>query len=429
MWAVPGSGRRPINSPAGPSSATGVPWVGLGILTVLVLILAAFVAYFFFDVGRDSDSQKSPGVPALLTNTERGPSDGSISGHSNGSLGYPAIATRNTTRISGNDPSAISIAAALAAYPTIGPATPPAAITVVSDSQWQAGVAAATLSARPVNAPIILAPDGSLSEDGDAVISDFDPQGSPVTGEAQVFAVGKVTPPSGYETSNINAKDSASLAVKVAETKASLTGGPPAAFVVVSSDEPEYAAPAATWVARSGDVVLYTGKDEVPAVTLNHLKKKANKDVPVFVLGPPDVVSSKALSQLKKAASTAERVGGTDPVSSALELVRFSSGSFGWNLNTPGHGYTVARSDRPMDAIATTALSTGGTWPALLLTDSSDKLPEDVADYLLDVQPGYETDPTAAVFSHVWIIGDEELIDVNQQALIDAAVELTPVGS
>jgi hypothetical protein len=290
-------------------------------------------------------------------------------------------------------------------------------------------VAAATLSARPVNAPIILAPDGTLSEDGEAVISDFDPQGSPLTGEAQVFAVGKVAPPGGYETSNVNAKDSASLAVKVAELKASLTGGPPNAFVVVSSEEAEYATPAATWAARSGDVVLYTGKDEVPAATLNFLKKKANKDVPVFVLGPTDAVSADALAQLKKVAASAERVGGSDPVSAALELVRFSSGSFGWNLNAPGHGYLIARADRPMDAIAATALSTGGTWPALMLTDSSDKLPEDVLDYLLDVKPGYESDPTLAVYSHVWIIGDESLIDINQQALIDDSVELAPVGT
>jgi len=427
VWAVPGSGRRPINSPAGASSAAGVPWVGLGILVVLALILAAFVAYFFFDVGRDTDSTNSPGVPSLLTNDERGPNDGQVSGHSDGSLGYPAVATRNTTRISGSDPSAISIAAALAAYPTVGPGTPPEAVTVVSDKQWQAGVVAATLSAAPINAPIILAPDGTLSEDGATVISEFDPQGSPVTGESEVFAVGKVAPPSGYDTNKLNARDSAGLAVKVAELRASLAGGAPDAFVVVSSDEAEYATPAATWAARSGDVVLYTGKDEVPAATLDFLKKKENKDVPVFVLGPTDAVSADALTQLKKAAGSAERVGGTDPVSGALELVRFSSGTFGWNLNAPGHGYTIARSDRPMDAIASTALSTGGTWPALLLTDSSDKLPEDVGDYLLDVKPGYVDDPTAAVFSHVWIIGDESLIDVNQQALIDDAVELAPV--
>jgi hypothetical protein len=80
-----------------------------------------------------------------------------------------------------------------------------------------------------------------------------------------------------------------------------------------------------------------------------------------------------------------------------------------------------------MDTIASTPLSTGGTWPALLLTDSSSKLPQVVLDYLLDVKPGYDTDPTRALYNHVWIIGGESVIDVDQQAVIDDAAELTPV--
>lgn len=402
-----------------------MPWVGLGILLILTLILVAFVAHFYFDVGTNTDDGNSDG-PALINNGTTGPAASDLEGSTVGSLGYPAVATRNTTRISGSDPAEISVAAALAAYPTTGPGTPPEALTVVDADQWQAGVAAATLSAAPVGAPILLAPSGKLSEGASDALSEFDPQGAPTTGESQIFAVGKVAPPSGYDTKKINAKDSAGLAVGIAEVKRELTGKPPAAFVLLSSEEAEYATPAASWIARSGDVVLYTGKDKIPESTLTYLKKKENKDVPVFVLGPSSVVSPTALKALDKV-STVERVGGEDPVAAALELVRFSSGTFGWNLNDPGHGYMVARSNQPMAAIAATALSTGGTWPALLLTDDSDKLPEDVGDYFLDVKPGYDTDPTRALYNHVWIIGDEDQVDVTQQALIDDAVELTPV--
>ena len=427
---MPGSGRRPINSPAGAPSAAGVPWVGLGILIVLALILAAFVAYFFFDVGRESGSSGGPDAPPLIVNEEGDVTGGGqVEANSAGALGYPAVATRNTTRISGSDPVDISIAAALAAYPTIGPGTPPSAVTIVNDTEWQAGAVAATLSAAPVNAPILLAPGGTLSEAGSEALSEFDPEGAPTTGEKHVFTVGKVAPPAGYETQTVNANDFAALAVKVAQLKADLTGAPPAAFMIVSSEEDEFSAPAATWSARSGDVILFTGTDSVPKATLDFLNKKENTEVPVFVMGPPDVISADAYEQVDKAVDTIERVGGEDPVAAALELVRFSSGSFGWNLNDPGHGFTVARSDRPMDAIAATALSTGGTWPALLLTDSADNLPEDVNDYLLDVKPGYDTDPTRALYNQVWIIGDESLIDVNQQALIDDAAELVPVDT
>ena len=400
-----------------------MPWLGLSILLVLLLILAAFVAYFFFDVGRDDGGGSTPG--ANVTDTTD--SSATIVGHSNGPLGFPSTATRNTTRISGSDPVDISMAAALAAYPTSGPGTPPAAVTIVDANDWQSGVAAATLSSLPDGAPILLAPSGTLSAEGSDTLAQLNPLGSPDTGENKVFTVGKVAPPPDYEVKRLDGADPASIAAAVAEEKATLTNGPPNAFVVVSSADPAYATPAAAWTARSGDVVLFTDKDEVPKATLGVIKDKANKGVPIFVLGPPDVVSSKVVEKLDKAGATVERVGGDDPETAAVELARFSSGLFGWNLNEPGHGYTLARADRPMDAIAATALSTGGTWPALLLTDSSEKLPQVVLDYLLDVKPGYETDPTQAIFSHGWVIGDDSIVSVDQQAVFDDALELEMV--
>jgi putative cell wall-binding protein len=401
--------------------------VGLGILLVLVLILAAFVAYFFFDVGADSDTSPVAPVDTGATTPTDPLTGGRVGGATVSSLGYPVIATRNTTRINGSDPVDISLAAALAAYPTTGPGTPPAAVTVVGADDWQSGIVAASFSASPIGSPILLAPSGTLSEDALSVIGQLDPTGSPTTDSTEVFTFGNVAPPGGFEVRAVRGPDPASLAVRAAGLKAKLDGNPPDAFVVVSSEDPDFATPAAAWAARSGDPVLFTGRDEAPEATIEFLKQKENSDVPVFVLGPPEAVSAGAYKQLDKVAGSIERVSGSDPAENSVELVRFSSGAFGWNLNDPGHGYTVARADRPMDAIAATALSTVGTWPALLLTDSSDELPEAVLNYLLDVKPGFVTDPTRAVVNHVWIIGDESIIDVDQQAVIDDAVELTPV--
>jgi hypothetical protein len=423
---MPASGRQPINAPAGAPNSSGVPWVGLGILIVLILILAAFVAYFFFDVGADSDggdTATSGGGPNAAVVPA---APGEVGGASVTSLGYPVVATRNTTRISGTDPVDISLAAALAAYPTTGPGTPPTAVSVVGADDWQAGIVASSFSSPPIGSPILLAPSGTLSEDGLSVIEQLDPTGSPTTGLTEVFAFGDVAPPSGYSVKAVTGSDPATLAVNAARLKIGLEGTPDA-FVVVSSEDPDFSTPAATWAARSGDVVLFTGTEEVPRATIEFLKEKENTDVPVFVLGPPEAVSAAAFEQLDKAASSLERVSGDDPPANSVALVTFSSGAFGWNLNDPGHGYTVARADRPMDAIASTPLSTGGTWPALLLTDSSSELPQVVLDYLLDVKPGYDTDPTRALYNHVWIIGDESAIDVDQQAVIDDAAELTPV--
>lgn len=420
------SGRQPINTPAGAPGASGVPWVGLAILLVLLLILGAFVAHFFFDIGAGSDDEGAGSAGGGSGAAVAPAPPGEVSGADVTSLGYPVIATRNTTRISGTDPVDISLAAALAAFPTTGPGTPPPAVSVVSAEDWQAGIIASSFSARPVGSPILLAPSGKLSEDGLSVVEQLDPTSSPTTGLAEVFTFGDVAPPGGYGVKAITGADPAALAVNAAELKFEIAGAPDA-IVIVSSEDPGFSIPAATWAARSGDVVLFTGSEDVPASTIRYLKKKRNADVPVFVLGPPEAVSAAAFARLEKATKEIERVSGNDPAANSVALATFSSGSFGWNLNDPGHGYTVARADRPMDTIASTPLSTGGTWPALLLTDSSSKLPQVVLDYLLDVKPGYDTDPTRALYNKVWIIGAESVIDVDQQAVIDDAAELAPV--
>lgn len=404
-----------------------MPWIGLGILLVLILILAAFVAYFFFDVGAESDDSPDPAADAGSATPAQPLPSSEVEGATVSSLGYPVVATRNTTRINGSDPVDISLAAALAAYPTTGPGTPPAAVSIVADDDWQAGIVASSFSTPPIGAPILLAPSGTLSEEGLSVIDQLEPNGSPTTGGNEVFTFGRVAPPADFKVRQVKGSDPATLAVRAAELRARLDGGPPDAFVVVSSEKPEFSTPAATWAARSGDVILFSETQEVPKATLEFLRRKENADVPVFVIGPPEAVSAKAVEQLDKVAEGVERVSAGEPAANSVELVRFSSGLFGWNLNDPGHSYTVARADRPMDAIAATALSTGGKWPALLLTESSGELPEAVLNYLLDVKPGYDTDPTRALYNHVWIIGDESLIDVDQQAVIDDAAELTPV--
>jgi len=65
----------------------------------------------------------------------------------------------------------------------------------------------------------------------------------------------------------------------------------------------------------------------------------------------------------------------------------------------------------------------------LLLTDSADKVPAELRSYLLDVKPGYQTDPTRALYNHVWVIGDQGAIDVPQQAELDDLAELAKIGA
>ena len=64
-----------------------------------------------------------------------------------------------------------------------------------------------------------------------------------------------------------------------------------------------------------------------------------------------------------------------------------------------------------------------------VLTDDAETLPRPLEGYLLDVQPGFEDDPTRAVFNHVWIIGDSEAISIPFQAQVDQLTKLAPVSN
>jgi hypothetical protein len=132
--------------------------------------------------------------------------------------------------------------------------------------------------------------------------------------------------------------------------------------------------------------------------------------------------------EIAKSGHVVRRVSGENPVDNAIALARYADGDFGWNLNDPGHGFVVARASSPLDAAAAAPLSASGTWGALLLTNGGDTLPGALRAYLLDVKPGYTTNPTRAFYNHVWVIGDQETIDVKQQAQIDELAELTRIG-
>ena len=137
-----------------------------------------------------------------------------------------------------------------------------------------------------------------------------------------------------------------------------------------------------------------------------------NKDVPIYVLGPDKAISTKAVEELEKAGGDVTRIEGKDPVENAIEFARFTDGTFGWNINDPGHGLVLLNADRPADAGAAAPLSASGKWGPALLTDDSAELPGALRGYLLDLKPGYQEDPTRALYNHVWVIGDQAAISV-----------------
>ncbi len=385
----------------------------------VVFIVAAIVG------GGGGGGDESPQAPAPVSEAPSAPAE-APAGRAPEELGYPAFATANTTRVGGTDPASNAAGVALAVYPSTKPSQQPDAVTLVDAGDWRSALAASVLMAAPVGAPVLVSEAGSVPEPTGQALEALDPQGGKATGGAQAFAIGAASTPSGLRARRVGGGGGTVAAAEIASLRDELMGGPPQHIVVAPASQPAFAMPAAAWAARSGDPILFADDDELPAPSAATLRK--HPEAPVYVLGPSSAISSEVVRQIGKISSRVQRVSGEDPVANAIALARYADGDFGWNVNDPGHGFVVAGSTEPLDAAAAAPLSAAGTWGPLLLTDSADTLPAALRGYLLDVKPGYTTDPTRAFYNHVWVIGDQEAIGVSEQAEIDELAELAEIG-
>ena len=431
---------------AAPSDAQPPPGRGRlrkGALLGAGLLLAAGIGigagYLLFD---EPESELPP-PPAPTIVVEEGPEDPAAEA---ARLGFPAFATLNTTRIGGVDSTAVAAGTALAAYPSEGVIGRPRVATLVPVDSWQAGVAASSLASPAIGGPILLSGASEVPSLTIAALELLEPTGFKRADDAEAITIGDALAPDGLKTLAIKGSDPAKLAAAIDAQRAKLTGEEsPEHILVVSSREPDYATPAAAWAARSGDPIVFADGEDVPKETIEVLERYP--DAPVYVLGPEDVIANKAIRDLAAAVGSPEdgddsgggepppserkvvRIEGDDPIENAIEFARFVDGSFGWNINDPGHGLVIANTSRPEDAAAVAPLSAAGKPGPLLLTDSADEIPRALRGFLLDTKPGYLEDPTRAVYNHVWVVGDATAISIPFQAEVDRLTALAKVSA
>ena len=344
-------------------------------------------------------------------------------------IGFPEFATRNTTRVGGADAIANGAGVALASYPTLGGVGGPGAVILAPADSWQGALAATPLTADPIAAPLLLSEARELPELTAEALAGLAPQGIEEAEGVQAIAIGDVSVPGDLETLRIGepGEDAAELAKQIDAERARLTGEKdPEHLLVVSSDDAELAMPAAAWAARSGDPILFASGDDVPDATLEVIAK--HKGVPVYVLGDDASITGEALKAMEKEGASVTRISNeSDPVESSIEFARYVDGSFGWNINDPGHGFVIARTDRPLDAAVGAPLSAGGKPGPLLVTPDGGTVPAALQGFLSDTQPGFIDDPSRAVYNHVWLLGDTDAISVAFQAQVDELTKLAPV--
>jgi hypothetical protein len=337
-------------------------------------------------------------------------------------LGFPGFATKNTTRVGGADPTADAAGVALAVFN--GRTQRPRAVTFVDAEDWQAGIAAAVFMSDPVRAPILLSEDGELPGASSQALEALSPTGARGVDGARIIRVGEAAKGDG-KTLEVKGDNPFALAREIDRVQAAAVGKSSDRVIIASGERAQFAMPAAAWAAKGGDPVLFVRRDAIPPETRAALG--AHQQPKIYVLGPPDVISERVVTQLRRL-GTVRRVAGRDPVTNAIAFARFVDGTFGWGVIDPGHGLVFANVARPLDAAAGAPLSSSGKYGPLLLV-SGRALPRPLVEYLLDIQPGYDRDPVRAVYNHGWLLGDAKAISVADQARLDALLEIVPVNA
>jgi hypothetical protein len=356
-------------------------------------------------------------------------------------LGFPALATKNTTRVAGADPAADAAGVALAVFPSAAPGTHPTAVALAPTDDWQAAIASSVLMASPIHAPILLSPSSALPSATSSALATLAPTGSGSIGGAQVITIGDVPAPKGLRSATIKGSDPYVLAAGIDRFVSAAQGRTSTDVMIASATNAPYAMPAAGWAAESGNPVLFVNSKAIPSATRQALL--AHQSPHIYVLGPPSVIPDTILKQLRKY-GTVKRVGGADPAANSVAFATYRDpgckygqpcvhvpGSFGWAMRSPGHGYVLLNASRPLDAAAAAPLSGSGDYGPALLVENPSSLPKPVLNFFLDyATPGYtEEGPTAAVYNHGWVIGDQSAISVPVQAEMDNLLQAVPQTS
>jgi hypothetical protein len=344
--------------------------------------------------------------------------------------------------VPGNGAVADAAGVALAVFPSAAPGTHPTVVTVAPTDDWEAALASSVLMAPPIHAPVLLSGSGSEPAATANALKLLAPTGSGSLSGAQVVLVGDVPKPSGLRAATIGGSDPYATAAAIDKFATAADGGRASPDVVVaSSSDPAYAMPAAGWAAESGDPILFVKPNSIPKPTIGALQ--AHQKPKIYVLGPPSAVSNSVLKQLGRYGTT-KRISGTDPASNSVAFAVYRDppckfgqacvhvpGSFGWAMRGPGHGYTLLNASQPLTAAASAALSGSADYGPQLVVDNGSTLSKPVLNFFLNyATPGYTQEgPTAAVYDHAWIIGDERALSLAAQAEVDELMQVIPTST
>ncbi len=335
----------------------------------------------------------------------------------------PSAATKNTTRIWASSPVTVAASAARAVYPGARTSQRPLSVVLADTASWPATIAGAVLMAAPLHAPMLLTDGAQIPAATTAALSALAPTGAGVDGP-QVIRLGAAASPTSLKSLSLSGNDPFTLAARIDSYQARISGRWSDAVVIASSDSPAMAMPAAAWAAKSGDSVLFSRRDKLPAATAAAIK--AHGKPKIYILGPSSTISEDVARELA-ALGQVTRIGAKPASANAIAFARFKDGDFGWGIVDPGHGLVFTNAAAPLTAGGAAPLSASGSYGPLLLVGRDGSLPPDLRNYLRDIRPGYSSDPVRGVYNHAWIIGDPTAVSDLAQATIDSLLEIAPI--
>ena len=288
-----------------------------------------------------------------------------------GTLGFPLVATRNTTRISGPDPTADAAAAALATHPPAPGAPPVEAVVLVAEDDWQAGIAASVLAGPPLRAPVLIGQSRRRPR--------LDRAGARAAQPARRHGLGRrrglpgrrrrspVRPAGRGDRRRLLRRRARRLDRRAppepaaGETRSTSSSPAPTSPPTRCRPPPGPPAPAT----RCCSAARTRSRRRRSRALRRHQRRRRLHPRP----GVRDLQAGGAGDRtgLGRAPSGSAEPG---PVQNAIAFARYSDSSFGWNINDPGHGLVLANTARPLDAAAAASLSSSGKWGPLLLTDT-----------------------------------------------------------
>ena len=299
---------------------------------------------------------------------------------------------RNTVRVGGISGADVAAGAAMAAYPP-KQANRPTSWFLVREDRWTDALLAAQFATDPIDAGLLVTNKEYLPTATVDVLNRVRAEGFPKGKGLKAIVMSKAGTDVllGLKERRLKAtvmqeKTPFALARKLVPFHGGGAGRFSPTIVVASAEERDYALPAAAWAAYSGDALALVERDQVPAATREIVaqREKLTLEPPhIYVIGPESVISDSVVRDLS-AYGPVKRIAGESAVETAVELARYRDPEtqFGWGFKRGPANVSIVNSADWRNAVGAFTFAATGPQAPLLLTDSSERLPEAVLAYL-----------------------------------------------